>query len=55
MPFDERTDWRDTPSAPPPPGSTPVYAADILRWERGLAEAHEQLAGKLSKADADAT
>lgn len=55
MPFEEKTDWRDTPSAPAPPGSTPVYAADIKRWERGIAEAHEELVGKLSKADADAT
>jgi hypothetical protein len=55
MPFDERTDWVDTPSSPPPPGSTPVHAADIKRWERGIAEAHEELADKLSKADADAT
>jgi hypothetical protein len=55
MPFDERTDWVDTPSPPAPPGSTPVHAADIKRWERGIAEAHEGLVGKLSKADADAT
>lgn len=31
MPFDERTDWVDTPSSPPPP----VHAGDILRGERG--------------------
>lgn len=55
MPFDERTDWRDTPSAPPPPGSTPVHATDILRWERGLAVAHQQLDGRLSEEDLNAT
>lgn len=54
--YQERTDWVDTPKPPPPPGSTPAKAADIKRWERGIAEAHEIFEeGRLSEAALNAT
>lgn len=53
MPFEERTDWVDAPRPPAKPGETPVRSADIKRWERAHAEAHEQLDGRLSKASLD--
>lgn len=55
MTFQERTDWVDEPKPPPPPGSTPVKAADVLRWERGIAEVHEVIEeGRLSPESLDA-
>jgi lysophospholipase L1-like esterase len=53
--YQERTDWVDTPKPPAKPGETPVKSADILRWERAHAEAHEQLDGRLSEATLNAT
>lgn len=55
MPFEERTDWVDAPRPPAKPGETPVMSADIKRWERAHAEAHEQLDGRLSEATLNST
>lgn len=35
MTFTQRTDWKDLPDT-----STPVDAADLLRWEQGIADAN---------------
>lgn len=41
MVYQIREDWVDNPNQPPTEeGETPVAAADVLRWERGIAEAH---------------
>ena len=53
MAFVERTDWVNSPKPPPKPGETPVRAADIKRWERGIAAAHEELEGRLSEEGID--
>ena len=53
MAFVERTDWVNSPKPPPKPGETPVRAADIKRWERGIATAHEELEGRLSEEGID--
>ena len=53
MAFQERTDWVNSPKPPPKPGETPVRAADIKRWERGIASAHEELEGRLSEEGID--
>ncbi|KJF21972.1 hypothetical protein C7T36_18490 [Rhodococcus sp. AD45-ID] len=53
MAFVERTDWVNSPKRPPKPGETPVRAADIKRWERGIAAAHEELEGRLSEEGID--
>ncbi|NKR79456.1 hypothetical protein GS491_19170 [Rhodococcus hoagii] len=55
MTFEERTDWVDAPRPPAKPGETPVKTVDIKRWERGIAEAHEALDGRLSEAGLNAT
>ena len=53
MAFQERTDWVNSPKPPPKPGETPVRAADIKRWERGIAAAHEEIDGRLSEEGID--
>lgn len=42
MAFTPRTDWVPDPDQPPTkPGMTPITADDMIRIEKGIADAHE--------------
>lgn len=52
MAFNDRNDWRSESQGEP---YTPVFAEDLMRYEKGIKDAHTEIDGRLSKAALDET